>query len=225
MTRLKYVADSGPYWLYFCSEDPEALCSSDQYKELRWVAGMASWIMRVQSYIQGEWGYIPELIKFVDGGMVDSKPGSSLSSDFSHCAYAHKQLSLHNPADAFIDAVSGILLRGCHDNSCGEVQPSTERTENFNMILDEIFNLRNLAVDNGRTYAPTMKPTRRTRKPIGPTPKPTKRPRPSASPTLEPTYETALFESVTGPPALLSEFEGGPLPTLEPTVWMPWYCK
>jgi hypothetical protein len=92
--------------------------------------------MRVQSYNQGGWGYIPELIKFVDGGMVD---------------------------DSFIEAISGILIRGCHDDSCGEVIPSYERTNNFKMILDEVFDISDLTVKAGRTFTPTAKPTRRTR--------------------------------------------------------------
>jgi hypothetical protein len=129
-------AENSPYPdIDFC-EDPESLCSSTQYSELKWVAGMASWTMRVQSYNQGGWGYIPELIKFVDGGMVD---------------------------DSFIEAISGILIRGCHDDSCGEVIPSYERTNNFKMILDEVFDISDLTVKAGRTFTPTAKPTRRTR--------------------------------------------------------------
>jgi len=180
-------AQNSPYPNVDFCEDPEALCSSDQYKELKWIAGMASWIMRVQSYNKGDWGYIPELINFVDGGMV---------------------------GDSFIEAVSGIVVRGCHDDSCGTVQPSSERSNNFKMILDEVFGLRTLAVDNGRTYAPTMKPTKRTRKPSWPSSRPTSK-QPSVSPTLEPTYA-----ATTERPS--SDFEAG-LPTMRPTEWWPWY--
>lgn len=51
-------------------------------------AGFFYWINEVQDYDEGGWNYINELHSFVDGGMVD---------------------------EAFINAVSGIVNRGCHN--------------------------------------------------------------------------------------------------------------
>jgi hypothetical protein len=192
-------AENSPYPdLDFC-EDPEALCSSTKYSELKWVAGMASWTMRVQSYNQNGWGFIPQLIKFVDGGMVD---------------------------ESFIEALSGILIRGCHDDSCGEIEPSYERTKNFKMILEEVFDIQDLSVEAGRTFTPTSKPTKRTRQPVenGPTSKPTRRSRrPTARPTSAPTYEVTT-EMPTDEPTTLSPSDTNELmPTLRPTEWRPWY--
>ena len=71
----------------FC-KDPEQICSSSAFKELKWVAGMFYWMESVQSYNEGGWRYMDELAKFVEGGMQGT---------------------------AFIDAVSGIVNRGCHN--------------------------------------------------------------------------------------------------------------
>ena len=196
-------ADNSPYPnLDFC-EDPESLCSSRQHPELKWVAGMASWTMRVQSYNQNSWGYIPQLIKFVDGGMVD---------------------------DSFIESISGILMRGCHDDSCGEIQPSYERAKNFKTILDDVFSIHDVLLNSGRSFAPTNKPTRRTKKPVihTPTAKPTRRSRrpTTTSPTPPSTYkgtiEASIVEVIAQMPA---ELDLEPQPTLRPTEWQPWYCK
>ena len=51
-------------------------------------AGFFYWINAVQSYDEGGWNYINELHSYVDGGME---------------------------GDAFINAVSGIVNRGCHN--------------------------------------------------------------------------------------------------------------
>ena len=50
-------------------------------------AGMFYWIRSLQTYDDG-WNYIDNLKSFVQGGLVD---------------------------DSFIDAVSGIVNRGCHN--------------------------------------------------------------------------------------------------------------
>ena len=71
----------------FC-KDPEVICSSSQYKELKWVAGMFYWMESVQPYNEGGWSYLDELAKFVEGNMQGT---------------------------SFIDAVSGIVNRGCHN--------------------------------------------------------------------------------------------------------------
>ena len=100
-------------------KDPEVICASSEYKELKWIAGTSFffgtilykipdetiselttvhcvslvtgvfyWIESVQTYNEGGWDYINELQKFVTGGMTGT---------------------------AFIDGVSGIVNRGCHN--------------------------------------------------------------------------------------------------------------
>ena len=64
------------------------ICSSPAHKELKWIAGEFYWMESVQSYNEGGWDYTTELIKFVDEGMTGT---------------------------GFIDAVSGIVNRGCHN--------------------------------------------------------------------------------------------------------------
>ena len=87
----KRAADEGRQTKYgeidFC-KDPEAICSSTKFKELRWIAGMFYWMESVEKYDVGGWNYLDRLHKFVDGGRIDR---------------------------SFIDAVSGIVNRGCHN--------------------------------------------------------------------------------------------------------------
>ena len=93
----------------FCA-DPGIICASDEHKELKWIAGMFYWIESLQSYDERGWNYMDELHKFVDGGMVDH---------------------------SFINGVSGVVNRGCHDPPCGTgpVDGAHERAGNFNMVL------------------------------------------------------------------------------------------
>ena len=74
----------------FC-KDPEVICNSSEYNELKWIAGMFYWIESVQSYNKEGWDYLTELKSFVEGGMSDT---------------------------SFIDGVSGIVNRGCHNPVC-----------------------------------------------------------------------------------------------------------
>jgi hypothetical protein len=87
----KRAADEGRKTKYgeidFC-KDPEAICSSTKFTELRWIAGMFYWMESVENYDVGGWNYLDRLHKFVDGGRIDR---------------------------SFIDAVSGIVNRGCHN--------------------------------------------------------------------------------------------------------------
>lgn len=55
----------------FC-KDPEIICSSSEYKELEWIAGMFYWIESVQGYSVEGWDYLTELQSFVEGGMTDT---------------------------------------------------------------------------------------------------------------------------------------------------------
>jgi len=98
----------------FC-RDPEAICASQEFTELKWIAGMFYWIESVQGYEEGGWNYLTELHKFVDGGMTDTN---------------------------FINSVSGIVNRGCHNPPCaaGPVDGGPERTANFREAL-EVFGL------------------------------------------------------------------------------------
>merc|ERR1719287_257 len=93
----------------FC-KDPEIICSSAEFQELKWVAGMFYWIESIQEYNVGGWSYMDELRKFVDGNFQDR---------------------------TFIDSVSGIVNRGCHNPPCGTgpVDGGHERYNNFLKIL------------------------------------------------------------------------------------------
>jgi hypothetical protein len=71
----------------FC-EQPDAICSSEEHTELKWIAGMFYWVESVQSYNVGGWNYIDKLKTWVDKGMT---------------------------GDDFINSVSGIVNRGCHN--------------------------------------------------------------------------------------------------------------
>jgi hypothetical protein len=66
----------------------------------------------VQTYDSG-WSYMDNLKAFVSGGMED---------------------------DTFIDAVSGIVNRGCHNPPCangsGQLDGGSERKENFKKALE-----------------------------------------------------------------------------------------
>jgi len=96
----------------FC-EDPGAICASTEHKELKWIAGMFYWVESLQSYSVGGWDYIDELKQFVDNGMTGNH---------------------------FIDAVSGIVNRGCHNPPCasGGVDGGSERASNFLKVLTKL---------------------------------------------------------------------------------------
>jgi len=93
----------------FC-ETPDAICSSKEYPELKWIAGLFYWVESLQTYNVDGWNYLDELHKYVDGGMAGTN---------------------------FIDAVSGIVNRGCHDPPCasGGVDGGAERAANFAKVL------------------------------------------------------------------------------------------
>lgn len=95
--------------------DPEAICASQEHQELKWIAGMFYWVESLQSYSERGWDYITELHKFVDGGMEDV---------------------------SFINGVSGIVNRGCHDPPCGtgEVDGMQERAANFEKVIQSFLN-------------------------------------------------------------------------------------
>jgi hypothetical protein len=108
---------------------PEATCSSSFTREMRWTVAMFEWADRVQNYATPEWAYGEELIKFVDGGMRD---------------------------DSFIMSVGRILSNGCHEVYCSadEVRMLDRRKENFYLIINDIFQIKNL-----NTEKPTQQPS------------------------------------------------------------------
>ncbi len=93
----------------FC-QDPEVICRSTEHPELKWVAGLFYWMSSVQEYDSDGWRYLEQLRAYVAGGMTD---------------------------DGFIDSVSGIVNRGCHNPPCatGPVDGGAERRENFHTVL------------------------------------------------------------------------------------------
>lgn len=95
--------------LDFC-QDPEVICRSTEHPELKWIAGLFYWMSSVEAYDQDGWRYRDQLRAYVAGGMTD---------------------------DGFIDAVSGIVNRGCHNPPCatGPVDGADERRQNFHKVL------------------------------------------------------------------------------------------
>ena len=93
----------------FC-QDPEVICRSTDHPELKWVAGLFYWMSSVQPYESEGWRYLEQLRAYVDGGMVDG---------------------------GFINAVSGIVNRGCHNPPCatGPVDGADDRRQNFLTVL------------------------------------------------------------------------------------------
>ncbi|MBU2886205.1 chitodextrinase [Gilvimarinus agarilyticus] len=104
--------------LDFCS-NPQLICTSQEHKELKWIAGLFYWVNDVQGYNvdggpYGDWDYLTELKAYVDGGMQGTE---------------------------FIDDISGIVNRGCPDSSCpisGEVDGIEDRRENFFLVLEKL---------------------------------------------------------------------------------------
>ncbi|GLT19222.1 hypothetical protein GCM10007938_30040 [Vibrio zhanjiangensis] len=103
--------------LDFCS-NPGLICSSEENKEIKWIAGLFYWVTSVQAYNNdggpyADWNYYNELKQYVEGGLQGSQ---------------------------FIDDVSGIVNRGCPDLSCstGDVHNVAERRENFKLVLQKL---------------------------------------------------------------------------------------
>lgn len=92
----KRAADEGRPSMFpdidFC-RNPQAICSSEGYPDLKWIAGMFRWTTEIQTYSQGEFNYMQGLMNFVDGGLQDW---------------------------SFVHNVSGIVTQGCHEPPCIE---------------------------------------------------------------------------------------------------------
>ncbi|KAL7513268.1 hypothetical protein ACHAXN_010978 [Cyclotella atomus] len=99
----------------FCL-DPSAVCSNQQYPNMKWITGLFRWVMDIQTYYVEDFYYIDELVRFVDGGF----------SDWS-----------------FIHRVSGIVTQGCHKPPCfdGALFDGGLRKDMFVKTL-KIFGLR-----------------------------------------------------------------------------------
>merc|ERR1712227_373478 len=93
----------------FCKH-PEAICSPDYDPSIKWVAGFFYHLNAVQPYNHDGWNYYDELIAYVDSGMN---------------------------TNSFIDGVSGIVNRGCHNPDCGSgaLHAKNERRKNFEDVL------------------------------------------------------------------------------------------
>ncbi|WP_258180307.1 Ig-like domain-containing protein [Photobacterium kishitanii] len=103
--------------LDFCS-NPGLICSSEENKEIKWIAGLFYWVTSVQAYSNDGgpyegWNYYNELKKYVDSGLKGTE---------------------------FIDDVSGIVNRGCPDSTCstGDVHNVKERQDNFKLVLKKL---------------------------------------------------------------------------------------
>jgi hypothetical protein len=99
----------------FCKR-PDLICDPDSgHPELKWVAGLFYWMESVQQYDVDGWNYLENLREFVDSGMP-------------------------NPGDdtGFINSVSGIVNRGCHNPPCaaGHLHAGRERAQNFKTVLE-----------------------------------------------------------------------------------------
>lgn len=100
----------------FC-KTPDAICSSTEHTELKWIAGFFYWLDSVQYWNTQEFDYMDSLVKFTD----KLAPGFDPSTD-----------------TAFIDAVSGIVNRGCPSLTCptGPVDSADKRRANFYLVLE-----------------------------------------------------------------------------------------
>jgi hypothetical protein len=157
---------------------------------LKWIAGFFYWLDQVQSYENEGWNYINELHSFVDNGMHD---------------------------EAFINSVSGIVNRGCHNPPCGtgELDGGPERADNFFRILKEINAYA--WVDPATLLASNPSPPPQLSNPVDEpftspssgakpsVPYPVETPKPISPPTAKPTYppiyDPVPIPQLTSPPA------------------------
>jgi len=111
----KRAADEGRAALFpqidFC-EDPSVICDGGP-PEVKWIAGFFYWLNSVQPYDQPGWNFYDQLKSFVDAGLSASD-------------------------NSFIDGISGIVNRGCHNPpNCGtgELDGEADRRANFQQVL------------------------------------------------------------------------------------------
>ena len=96
---------------------------------MRWITGLFDWIYRVQSYEADGWSYMKALRKYVDNGFVDDD----------------------GERYPFIDTVSSVFVRDCHDIKCSNLPvPKRDlRRSNFDKVMEIM----------KTTDKPTRKPT------------------------------------------------------------------
>jgi len=145
----------------FC-RTPDAICSSTDHPELKWIAGIFYWLNSVQTYESQTYGfdYLASLEDFTD------KLGSGFDPDSD---------------TSFIDAVSGIVNRGCASLSAcpaGHVHNAGERRANFKLALEY------LGLLDGNSPAPVPSPVP-VEAPV-PSPNPVEAPVPSPVPAETP---------------------------------------
>ena len=154
----------------FC-KDPSSICrghyeDNETNAEIRWLMGMLYWINKVQSFKQDGWNYLVNLHNFVDGGMVDT---------------------------VFMDDVSRIVTRGCHDEgSCGHPVSPVERKERFEKVMD-YFKKAQLSGSSSveeETVLLTVNPTHMPSKKLTMAPVVEQTNQPSLPPTDDPTTST-----------------------------------
>jgi hypothetical protein len=154
----------------FCTY-PEAICASPYSDNLRWEVAMLEWAERIQQYHAQRttttnenggslsWQYEEKLMEFVNNGMLE-----------------------YQTDDTFIDSVSRIVTRGCHEAGCSSSSSGSntdddrymeQRRSNFYLILNTIFDKESfmLAHQSGdvTTYPPTNELTRRKERSSRPT--------------------------------------------------------
>jgi len=184
----------------FCT-DPSAICrgyskNPEANAEVRWLMGMMYWINTVQKYDQNGWSYLEKLKQFTDGGGIDAE---------------------------FLEQVSRIVTRGCHDqSSCGYAVSSDERHAKFNKIF-HYFGFESVYTSNKDetvvpfpskrpTFLPKAKPTKPptflpTVEPINP---------PTTLPTAKPTKPPTFIPTAKpiNPPTTLPKVKPRDLPTV-----------
>ena len=122
--RLKNYASQGLFKLTRKNKEPDAICASTKYPELKWVSGFFYWMRDVQAGDFGSWNYQNELTK--------------LAADPENA----------NLRRQFINAVSGIVNRG--SPTAGNVDGGPERANNFDKAW-AVFGPIALSIEEGGT--------------------------------------------------------------------------
>lgn len=117
----------------FC-RTPDAICTSTEHPDLKWIAGLFYWTKEVQGYPNENshgFDYVEELKQFTDAGNIDDS--------------------------TFIHKCSGIVNRGCPALSCpaGQVHDPQKRAANFRTVLTAFGYPWQQSVGPGPTGAPT----------------------------------------------------------------------
>ena len=82
----------------FCN-DPGQICAGFDSIPLRWISGMYHWMENVQKYDNGGFNYKNELVRYVNGGLTNTK---------------------------FFDGAANIHVLGCHKTNCSSSKSLTD---------------------------------------------------------------------------------------------------